>query len=447
MAAEKKTGHRTGPLAAYNTRLRDFWKREEGSSPTTTTYTNSESGSQSHTRVTTASYIRRGSRRQSSDDHGPSPSVEPPQVSAYKLGPSPSPASWGANADPYADYYQSDGASMPPPQALRVDSLPLEDISEMGSGLGHREQPQQDTATISNMSTSNESRDQSQVAAPTPQETSAYTQSAPQFQGLRRKPVKKLMHPDGSRIMAEAGHFKPPEDVINHAEVIRHGSVAQITPEIPNIESEPSLMEGEAEYQMAITPPVNRREAPPAIVLDPAAFKPAVEPDAPSPVLTMRFDENVNTVTWVPKTTTGLAPPVPQDPMSSPLVAHGISDQINLGRETPPTDITHVPNTGAYDTSKPTCSLNLVCYRSGAKGCDLQQLQCVLRSKFPTQEGFQMTVDANKNLVHNDEQFFREMRRLFDGQMSSFMRRTFSLKSHKAFRILAVSSDPPVSSQ
>ncbi|CAM1502098.1 Fc.00g040820.m01.CDS01 [Cosmosporella sp. VM-42] len=90
-----------------------------------------------------------------------------------------------------------------------------------------------------------------------------------------------------------------------------------------------------------------------------------------------------------------------------------------------------------YDIDRPTCSLNLVCYRSGAGGCDLQQIQCILRSRFSDEGSFQAAIDANERLVNTDFEFFSEMQAIFRYQMSSFFRRHFSLKSHKAFRILA----------
>ncbi|KAK1831853.1 hypothetical protein QBC39DRAFT_350311 [Podospora conica] len=90
-----------------------------------------------------------------------------------------------------------------------------------------------------------------------------------------------------------------------------------------------------------------------------------------------------------------------------------------------------------YNTTKPTCSLNLVCYRSGANGCDLQQIHCVLRSSFPDEAKFHAAVKANPQLIHADDQFFREIQRLYKTQMCGFFRRYFSLKSLKAFRILA----------
>ncbi|KAK5655824.1 hypothetical protein OQA88_5362 [Cercophora sp. LCS_1] len=90
-----------------------------------------------------------------------------------------------------------------------------------------------------------------------------------------------------------------------------------------------------------------------------------------------------------------------------------------------------------YDTNKPTCSLNLVCYRSGAKGCELQQIQGILRSKYSSDGSFEAARTANPTLITTDDQFFHEMERLYETKMCSFLRRHFSLKSLKAFRVLA----------
>lgn len=93
-----------------------------------------------------------------------------------------------------------------------------------------------------------------------------------------------------------------------------------------------------------------------------------------------------------------------------------------------------------YDTNKPTCSLNLVCYRSGAKGCDLQQMQCALSTLFPSKDAFEAAISVNKELVYLDDQFFTKMRRLYRFKMCGFFRRWCSLKTLRAFKVLAVSS-------
>lgn len=96
-------------------------------------------------------------------------------------------------------------------------------------------------------------------------------------------------------------------------------------------------------------------------------------------------------------------------------------------------------NTDFYDINKPTCSLNLVCYRSGAAGCDLQQLHCILHWKFPSEELFLKMTAAKPHLIATDSRFFQEMRKIYKLKMCGFFRRHFSLKTLKTFRILAVS--------
>ncbi|KAK3304955.1 uncharacterized protein B0T15DRAFT_256265 [Chaetomium strumarium] len=90
-----------------------------------------------------------------------------------------------------------------------------------------------------------------------------------------------------------------------------------------------------------------------------------------------------------------------------------------------------------YDTTRPTCSLYLVCYRSGARGCDLQQLLCAVRTRFPSDESLDIVIYANPYLVQTDHQLFVEMRRLYTTQMCGFLRRYFSLKTLRSFRLLA----------
>jgi len=362
---------------------------------------------------------------ESYDGVGPSPSVEPPLISVYKLGPSPSPAYWAPDYQPYTVQYQTDGSSLPPSHAIRVDSLPLEDITEMGSSLGHRDGQQAGVG-----SSPPESHSSVQTVAPTAQKKMSLSRT------LRRKPVLNTMHPDGSKITPQIGYMKPPDEAINHAETIRHGSAFHIVSEVSS-SVDADGQSAEVGYQAAITPPVARREPPPAIVLDPNLLR-REEPLGPntSPV---EGDDEVNTMTWSsnPNPSSSLAPPVPQDPMRSPNIAHRTALMQGHNSESEVKASAHMAPSGPYDITKPTCSLNLVCYRSGAKGCDLQQVQCILRSKFPDSSAFQNTVDANPILVHTDQQFFREMRKLFDGHMSSFTRRWLSLKTHKAFRILA----------
>jgi hypothetical protein len=125
--------------------------------------------------------------------------------------------------------------------------------------------------------------------------------------------------------------------------------------------------------------------------------------------------------------------------MSSPLVERMPADVYDSISKPAPGS---AETPSFYDTSKPTCSLNLVCYRSGAKGCDLQQIHCLLRSRLPGDESFVAIADANPHLVHTDDQFFHEIRQLYETKMCGFFRRYFSLKTLRMFRVLAVSYLP-----
>ncbi|KAK4454268.1 hypothetical protein QBC34DRAFT_290524 [Podospora aff. communis PSN243] len=138
-----------------------------------------------------------------------------------------------------------------------------------------------------------------------------------------------------------------------------------------------------------------------------------------------------------------LIPPVSTLPMRSPSIdgrAPSTFDGLDAPTTAPSVKNKPVSERNRpvyYNTTRATCSLNLVCYRSGAKGCDLQQIQCILRSNFPTDESFQKARRANKYLVHTDDEFFREMQRLYKYKMCGFFRRYFSLKTLRAFRVLA----------
>ncbi|KAK7953794.1 hypothetical protein PG988_014488 [Apiospora saccharicola] len=90
-----------------------------------------------------------------------------------------------------------------------------------------------------------------------------------------------------------------------------------------------------------------------------------------------------------------------------------------------------------YDISKPTCSLNLVCYRSEADGCHRQQIQCALRSRYTSNVSFKDAIKANPSLIYTDHQLFGQMKRLFETKLQGSIRSRLSLKTLKAFRVLA----------
>lgn len=146
-----------------------------------------------------------------------------------------------------------------------------------------------------------------------------------------------------------------------------------------------------------------------------------------------------------------LAPPVSNLPLG---VSHGLSpctptdslspgSKPNLGPDREGSKTSEINDTKArspvyYDTDKPTCSLNLVCYRSGAKGCELQQIHGIIRSRCPSDESFDAAKAHNPSLIATDDQFFQEMERLYETKMCGFLRRHFSLKTLKAFQVLSV---------
>jgi hypothetical protein len=205
------------------------------------------------------------------------------------------------------------------------------------------------------------------------------------------------MNPEGFKLTPSTGP-RPPNDVVLHAELTRHGGEF-----VPG-----SIAADESAYQMIITPPVSERAPPPNIVLDPAVLQAVSRPSTPRRDEKAQVKEQTSPTPWVStpgsSSISNLAPPVANIPMSSPgqgasEVFHSLLHDADSG-SVPAQSQGNQEGPEArrpryYDTTKPTCSLNLVCYRSGAKGCDLQQIQCILQSKFVTQESFETTVAAD----------------------------------------------------
>ena len=96
-------------------------------------------------------------------------------------------------------------------------------------------------------------------------------------------------------------------------------------------------------------------------------------------------------------------------------------------------------NTPEYVSTHPTCALNLVCYRTGTKGCELHQIQTVLESRFKDNQAFQNTVIENPSLISTDGKFFQALRDVYLGKMCGFWRRAFFLKTLRGIRLLSVS--------
>jgi hypothetical protein len=92
-----------------------------------------------------------------------------------------------------------------------------------------------------------------------------------------------------------------------------------------------------------------------------------------------------------------------------------------------------------YDVTRPTCSLMLVCYRSGPKACESKQIEVVSRSRFDDVNSFKQLVNLKPELLRTDRQFFLTLRKVYQKDMCSIRRRLFSLKTLRSIRLLSVS--------
>jgi hypothetical protein len=257
----------------------------------------------------------------------------------------------------------------------------------------------------------------------------------------------------------------PPKDVTREVQRTRLGTNVNIPDEI---------------YEMDLEPPVRRRSPPQAIYIDfgvseqtdinnstwvsndtrserpglaqqhdqtrpatpgPSNLHPPIgQPPMSSPGLisSADADSSLNTSTWVlSPAEPGLVPPVDQKPMTTP----GAPSLVPPISQPPMSSPGAVPGSlmrSAYDTQRPTCSLNIVCYRGGSKGCILRQIQTALKSRFPNEDGFKSTMSKNPHLIAGDQEFFYELRRLYWGEMCGFWRKYLSLKTLTGLRLLAV---------
>ena len=102
----------------------------------------------------------------------------------------------------------------------------------------------------------------------------------------------------------------------------------------------------------------------------------------------------------------------------------------------------HPPTTAsmlASNAAKPTCSLNLICYRPGSQGCVLRQIRVISRAKFAKVEDYSAAIEANDGIVSTDKEFFELLWKKYNERMCSFWRRYLSLKTLRRIRLLSVS--------
>ena len=363
-------------------------------------------------------------------------SVEPPRVSGYTFNKTPSPLS-------------TIGLHVPRPRSTKIGSFPLAEIESRAEGSHRDAQIQNKSASAFLPQTGlggklkakllpGKTPEKAQNEIPSP--TDIIQGNVPPW--ARIAPRVPVMNPESFHLKSRDGP-KPPDEIVFHAELQRHGGTYNPNPGYTK-QASPSGQqnnEDEASYQVDVTPPVIQQAPPRSIFMDPSLT--LVGDEHAHATSAGHMANHADDSTWVlpsSSNTNALVPPVLNDPMRSPgtnlISLEGDAGLSAPGLSIPANSIaaTH------YDIDRPTCSLNLVCYRSGAKGCYLQQIQCVLRSRFAKEGDFRLVVLQNPHLVYDDAEFFKEMRRLFEIEMCGFLQRYFSLKSLKAFRVLVVSS-------
>jgi hypothetical protein len=92
-----------------------------------------------------------------------------------------------------------------------------------------------------------------------------------------------------------------------------------------------------------------------------------------------------------------------------------------------------------YDVTLPSCSLMLLCYRSGPGGCERKQVEVVARSRFYTIHEYNRLVKAKPELLCTDRQLFDALQDVYLEDMCSIWRRWFSLKTMRRIQLLEVS--------
>jgi hypothetical protein len=92
-----------------------------------------------------------------------------------------------------------------------------------------------------------------------------------------------------------------------------------------------------------------------------------------------------------------------------------------------------------HAVGKPTCSLNLVCYRTGAAGCKLKQVHVVKKSGFKNIETFRAVLKKYPQLISTDRRFLQTLRDTYRKEMCGFWRRMLSFKTLRELRLLVVS--------
>jgi len=113
-------------------------------------------------------------------------------------------------------------------------------------------------------------------------------------------------------------------------------------------------------------------------------------------------------------------PPINRHPHISPPASTAIDQSTAL----PPTQTATSPTID--DWSKPTCSLNLMCYRPGSQGCIRRQIQVARKSS-----------EEYPAMIQTDQDFFQALHREYEQHICGFWRRYLSLKTLRQIRLLS----------
>ena len=103
----------------------------------------------------------------------------------------------------------------------------------------------------------------------------------------------------------------------------------------------------------------------------------------------------------------------------------------------PPTQTVTSPTVDSL--SKPTCSLNLMCYRSGSQGCIRRQIQVASRARWAasTLDLSEKPLKEIASMIFDDRQFFHALHREYEQHIRGFWRRYLSLKTLRRIRVLS----------
>lgn len=104
----------------------------------------------------------------------------------------------------------------------------------------------------------------------------------------------------------------------------------------------------------------------------------------------------------------------------------------------PPTQTVSSPTIGSL--TKPTCSLNLMCYRSGSQGCVRRQIHVLSQARLGISRDNYTKIVSIKNsggLIRSDEEFFAALHREYEHHICGFWRRYLSLKTLRRIRLLS----------